>query len=192
MRKHKAFTLAEVLLVLAIIGVIAAVTIPATMQQSAEKKYAALAKKAVSTIQNAIDLKLTYVPTKPTAHGNNLFTWLTSGEEFGYSTLKVTEQNGTAVQTPDGMVFYNWSVNTDSDAKLGIVASIHVDLNGAEGPTKTTIDTAAGAIQATQWDTRAYDVIRLELTKEGAIVGRAINWSSVASTSRAERYLNSK
>ena len=40
------------------IGVIAAVTIPAIMQQSSEKKFSALAKKARSTIQNAIDLKI--------------------------------------------------------------------------------------------------------------------------------------
>ena len=63
--KKSAFTLAEVLLVLAIIGVIAAVTIPAIMQQSSEKKFSALAKKAQSTLQNAINLKLATTPIGP-------------------------------------------------------------------------------------------------------------------------------
>lgn len=192
MRKFKAFTLGEVLVTLAIIGVISAVTIPATMQQSAEKKYAAQAKKALSTLQNAIDLKLTYVPTRPTSHGNNVLAWLMAGSDFGYDTLKAVRQNGRAIQTPDGMVYYNWTSDPSPGSKLGVVATFHIDLNGAEGPTNTTLNDVNSKISNAQWDLRAYDIIRLELTEDGTIVGRPRHWSAVASTSRAERYLNSK
>ena len=87
MNKKSAFTLAEVLLVLAIIGVIAAVTIPAIMQQSSEKKFSALAKKSLSTLQNAIDLKLATTPIGPGDMGVGLLQWLIDGEEDGTSTL---------------------------------------------------------------------------------------------------------
>ena len=54
----KAFTLAEVLLVLAIIGVIAALTVPNLVTSNMDKKYVALAKKAQTTLQQAIDTKM--------------------------------------------------------------------------------------------------------------------------------------
>ncbi len=109
--KKTAFTLAEVLLVLAIIGVIAAVTIPAIMQQSSEKKFAALAKKAQSTLQNAIDLKIASVPMGAAEHVE-ILQWLLDGEEDGTSTLKAikrdSDTNAAVIQTPDGMIFYSY------------------------------------------------------------------------------------
>lgn len=49
-----AFTLAEVLITLVIIGIIAAVTVPAIIQQTQKQEYVAGLKKAHSTLQNAL------------------------------------------------------------------------------------------------------------------------------------------
>lgn len=52
---HKAFTLAEVLITLGIIGVVASITIPTLMQNKFEQETSAKLKKAYSTLSNAYD-----------------------------------------------------------------------------------------------------------------------------------------
>ena len=193
MRKYKAFTLAEVLLVLSIIGVIAAVTVPATMQQSAEKKFATLTKKSISTIQNAVDLKLTLVPTNPTDHGNNIFKWQLAGEAFGHSTLKAAASNNsvTTIQTPDGMIYnmstYDCDNTVNKNNKLGCDYYFYVDLNGSEGPTKSTVNGIGGGTGQ-----RDYDVIFYAMFKDGKIDIQRV-WSSGANAEernkRTKKYL---
>ena len=58
MRKNKsfAFTLAEVLITLAIIGVVAAITLPSLIQKHQEKEFATRTKKLYSDIGNALIL----------------------------------------------------------------------------------------------------------------------------------------
>ena len=56
MNKKSGFTLAEVLVTLMIIGVIAAMTIPSLMQSTAQQEYKAAFKKAVSMINQAVTL----------------------------------------------------------------------------------------------------------------------------------------
>ena len=53
MKKKKAFTLAEVLITLGIIGVVAALTLPAIVQKNYEKETVARVKKAYSILQQA-------------------------------------------------------------------------------------------------------------------------------------------
>ena len=53
MKKRNAFTLAEVLITLGIIGVVAALTLPATVQKQHEKVIIARVKKAYSIMQQA-------------------------------------------------------------------------------------------------------------------------------------------
>ena len=181
MNKKSAFTLAEVLLVLAIIGVIAAVTIPAIMQQSSEKKFSALAKKSLSTLQNAIDLKLATTPIGPGDMGVGLLQWLIDGEEDGTSTLKVikkdNEDNPIAIQTPDGMIYYARITQTCSTAStktrpLGcLLFHFVVDLNGADGPTKTTVENAETLLYNISSDNKAYDVIRLMISGNTRVKG---------------------
>lgn len=193
--KKQAFTLAEVLLVLAIIGVIAAVTIPAVMQQSSEKKFAALAKKMQSTLQNAIDLKIATVPIGPGDMGVGLFQWLIDGEEDGTNTLKVAKvnsnTNASVIQTTDGMIFYVTVGATCSTAstptkKLGCRSSVYVDLNGSEGPTKTTVDNLAD-LKTTDTG-KAYDVIYVNVTEEGYIKpGVTVSTGGYSLTKRAAR-----
>lgn len=56
MKKNKAFTLAEVLITLGIIGVVAAMTIPTLMQKVDERETVSKLKKFYSTIQRAYSL----------------------------------------------------------------------------------------------------------------------------------------
>src|SRR5574344_281999 len=53
-----AFTLAEVLIVLGIIGVVAAMTIPVLMQRAGERETVTKLKKAYSTLSNAYNLAI--------------------------------------------------------------------------------------------------------------------------------------
>ena len=64
-RKCKAFTLAEVLITLVIIGVVAAMTVPTITANSNKEASKAQFKKAVSTINSALQktvLDLGFVP----------------------------------------------------------------------------------------------------------------------------------
>ena len=56
MNKKSGFTLAEVLVTLMIIGVIAAMTIPSLMQSTAQQEFRAAYKKATSMINQAVTL----------------------------------------------------------------------------------------------------------------------------------------
>ena len=58
MKKEKAFTLAEALIVLVIIGVIAALTVPAVLISTEQNEYKTAFKKAVSTINEAIQMSI--------------------------------------------------------------------------------------------------------------------------------------
>ena len=56
MKKMKGFTLAEVLTTLMVIGVVAALTIPALMNNTGDRQYKAQYKKALSVLENAISM----------------------------------------------------------------------------------------------------------------------------------------
>jgi len=58
MMKEKGFTLAEALIVLVIIGVIAALTIPAVLINTEQNEYKTAFKKAVSSINEAVQLNI--------------------------------------------------------------------------------------------------------------------------------------
>ena len=194
--KKSAFTLAEVLLVLAIIGVIAAVTIPAVMQQSSEKKFAALAKKAQSTLQNAIDLKFATVPIGPGDMGFGLLQWLIDGEEDGTNTLKAAKtdnaSNARTIQTPDGMIIHlthGQTCNTASTNtnRIPCYTEIYIDLNASDGPTNTTVNNAATTLTASGYSNKtAYDTIILIAATDGKI--RPCAGGSLVCT-RAMKYL---
>ena len=197
--KKYAFTLAEVLLVLAIIGVIAAVTIPAIMQQSSEKKFSALSKKAVSTLQNAINLKIATVPIGPGDMRASLFGWLLDGDEDGTNTLKGVDTNAssTVLQTPDGMIFYEWhdTVCTTASTRtniLGCTFWVMVDLNGSDAPTKSTVDNAATLIMSVASGAKAkqaYDIIYFSFKNNG-IMDTNFSTSYTEPLNRAKKYLS--
>lgn len=136
--KKGAFTLAEVLLTLAIIGVVAAMTVPSLMTSTEDKKLAAGAKKAYNTLQNAVTLKQAQTDLTPADATDGLMKFLTGDGAIGdkVQVLKVTEGKTTnLVQTPDGIVY----VSGDGACGTGEIDStsyctVVVDVNGVEGP----------------------------------------------------------
>ncbi|MCQ2789045.1 MAG: type II secretion system GspH family protein [bacterium] len=92
-RRKNAFTLAEVLITLGIIGVVAAMTVPTLVGQTGEQEYKTGLKKAVSTINQAVqlnyvqdgsDFSLLSSSTKNAASSDNL---------FGLFSLRLNVQN---------------------------------------------------------------------------------------------------
>ena len=54
--QHNAFSLAEVLITLAIIGVVAALTVPGLLQDTNDAQYKAAAKEAYSILNQALNM----------------------------------------------------------------------------------------------------------------------------------------
>lgn len=148
-KKITAFTLAEVLLTLVIIGVVAALTVPTVKDHSDEVKYVAATKKALSTISaatTAIELK----------HGDGVF-WKFDDEKTidwykesmnlvppdpdktsWQRTNFAGASEGNFVMTflgADGMA---WSLGT-GDYPCGGGAAI-VDVNGPQPPNVIGLD----------------------------------------------------
>ncbi len=153
--KKGAFTLAEVLLTLAIIGVVAAMTVPSLMTSTEDKKLSAAAKKAYNTLQNAITLKQAQTDLTPAdTTGTSLMDFLTGKSSDNVQVLKYTEMSGQVVQTPDGiiMVSHGSQCGTGEANESGEFATtkcyVTVDVNGSEGPNFSGVtagQTAAGA-----------------------------------------------
>lgn len=138
----KAFTLAEVLISLMIMGVVSALTIPQLKSHSDEQKYVALAQKAYNTIVNATTLA-------ETKYGE--FQFWDSGKVIDYykSVMEIQPHSGTLSSTLDGVgggdrqtVSYSfmtadgfyWMVSP------GATSTFLVDVNGIQPPNIVGID----------------------------------------------------
>ena len=166
--KKLGFTLAEVLITLVIIGVIAAMTVPTLMQNTNSQEFRSALKKAISTVNQALTLH--YALTSQTANdysnGSNLMTGLFTQRlsvlqnSVGTTDLKFT--NTTACQgavfvTADGIMYCinsDFSNNTGTDSDTSPCNSYNtkpctgsggagkpnmwIDVNGKKGPDKIT------------------------------------------------------
>ena len=118
----KAYTLAETLLTLMIIGVIAAITIPSLKNDAEERKFVSLTQKAFNTISDAT----TRVETK---HGNSEF-WQWSAYATGNDayTDDETKKNGGPNLVRS---WYKEVMNVDNGIKLSDSWGIAInDLTG--------------------------------------------------------------
>ncbi len=136
MNKKSGFTLAEVLVTLMIIGVIAAMTIPSLMQNTAQQEYKAGFKKAVSMLNQAVTLNYALDGEDATSFQNeNIFHMLTKRLNV-MSTF-----NGDTIYTADGMKLVAGKGNgcqTDNNKIDGYCSVVEVDVNGPKGPNKLT------------------------------------------------------
>lgn len=160
-QKHKAFTLAEVLITLGIIGVIAALTIPTLIQQKQKQETVTKLQKVYTTLVQAV--------TSSEAENGNSAEWdwgdnITTTESFdtywapylkiikycdnysicGYKTnsdllsiqnesrFVVVDNHGRTVMLADGTLF--------KTLYSGTVKAIFVDINGPQGPNKYNRD----------------------------------------------------
>ena len=114
--KLKAFTLAEVLITLAIIGVVVALSIPAVVSNSQQQEFKTGLRKAVSVLNSAITMNMALDGESPYDNANT-FAYLQKHmsimksttelyKEF-YVTAKNSENrmNNAAFYTTDGMRF---------------------------------------------------------------------------------------
>ncbi len=150
--KRSGFTLAEVLIVLVILGIIASMTVPSLMQNANQTVFVTGVGKAYSTLNNAIQLASVQngvVPGDATLTGSaatyisNLFR----------PVMKVSKYNAgeSCFTTQDGMVYCIGNVvngancsfmpnNTAANTEpANSCAQITVDVNGlTKGPNRNT------------------------------------------------------
>ena len=84
----KAFTLAEVLITLAIIGVVAALSIPAVISNSQQQEFKTGLRKAVSVLNSAITMNMALDGESPYDNAN-LFGYLMKHMSLTRSTTDI-------------------------------------------------------------------------------------------------------
>ena len=142
MNKKSGFTLAEVLVTLMIIGVIAAMTIPSLMQSTSQQEYKAAFKKAVSMINQAVTLNYALDGRDGTDYQGTFFFDLMT------QRLNVMSSDAPTLYTADGMYFRaedgegTCTVAGGGDTS-NVCAYVTVDVNGVKGPNKPTDSTEA-------------------------------------------------
>ena len=126
----KGFTLAEVLITLAIIGVVAALTIPSVIVKTQQQEFKTGAKKAISVLSQAIQLtevKDGYTPftDNPAAQADFIDALMNN------MNIVKTDDSGNApvFYTADGM---RYEIVYMSSGEIDFIA----DVNGDKGPTK--------------------------------------------------------
>ena len=137
MRKNKAFTLAETLVVMGIIGVVAALTIPNLSSSTANKENVARVQKAYSTINEAFE--------RVQAEYGNIQRWPL--RDFGWDGNNATDFFANRMSE-----YLKVSKNCARNANQGCMASSVKLLNG-------TSTTSSGYFAVTDADTSAYKMI---------------------------------
>ena len=114
--KKKAFTLAEVLITLAIIGVVAAISIPSVISNSQQQEFKTGLRKAVSVLNSAITMNMAIDGETPYDNAN-LFGYMMKhmavmesttniqGKYFISSSSSSGGSSNAAFYTTDGMRF---------------------------------------------------------------------------------------
>lgn len=156
----KGFTLAEVLITLVIIGVIAAMTIPTLMNSTNQQEFRVGLKKAISAVNQAVSLNYALEgksigDTDLNSSANvvtNLFqkrmsviSTATSDVAFATSS-DVTPSTDNVFYTADGMRYainVSGSATFDTDANEYYYGYLLIDVNGDKGPNSLTTDAKA-------------------------------------------------
>ena len=154
----KGFTLAEVLITLVIIGVIAAMTIPTLMNSTNQQEFRVGLKKAVSALNQAMSLNYaldgkvigdTDLTTTAQVVDNlfkkrmSVISTGTSSAAFATSTAVANSGTDGIFYTADGMRFQLTGVTgtalgaQDGENYYGYIV---IDVNGEKGPNTVTTD----------------------------------------------------
>lgn len=108
MKIKKGFTLAEALLTMTVIGVVAILTIPSVIHNYKEAQYKLGMKKAIKALNESIALNVAMGRKTPlkTNENNDLFEYLQQSMSVVKSTDSLTyRKNSKAFYTKDGMRF---------------------------------------------------------------------------------------
>ena len=157
MMKKNGFTLAEVLITLAIIGVVATLTLPALMTNTAEQQSITAFKKLINTLteagqmnaaMNGFDFSISTTGTKgDSADSGTISMWAlfddrlqvnekTSGVGFTNHAKEADDMcKGTnTIVLRDNTAICLQGMKTDSNANNDVYWNIYVDTNGMKGP----------------------------------------------------------
>ena len=104
--KQKAFTLAEVLITLAIIGVVAALSIPAVISNSQQQEFKTGLRKAVSVLNSAITMNMALDGESPYDNANT-FGYLMKHMSVIKSTLELAKEFVVAKNGSEGSSGYD-------------------------------------------------------------------------------------
>lgn len=168
MNKKSGFTLAEVLVTLMIIGVIAAMTIPSLMQSTAQQEYKAAFKKAMSMVNQAVTLNYALDGEDGTDFTGESFYDLMVKRLNVMSSIS----GDKAVYTADGMYFRaaasGGGLSAASCAVEGgggtnnVCSVVTIDVNGMKGPNKPTDATS-----------KVYDIFTIAVYPQKALPATA-------------------
>jgi prepilin-type N-terminal cleavage/methylation domain-containing protein len=153
--KKLGFTLAEVLITLAIIGVVAAMTIPALVGSTNQQEYKTALKKAVAVINQAITMSIALDGTNAAQYPG--FGGTESGDLANYFKNRLNiVANGPDINsfyTADGTLYRfvkkgatkcdASGTTTTTDVALANCYAL-VDINGAKGPNTISAGSQAG------------------------------------------------
>ena len=143
------FTLAEVLITLVIIGVIAAMTVPTLMNNTNSQEFRSALKKAISSINQAIEREYavdgnTLGDIEQANLLSDVFKQNLQVIEDSYSISKGDLSGQSAFVTADGMFFVinGFTPGSCDFENEDVCGSIYVDVNGEKGPNKKTTTSA--------------------------------------------------
>ena len=114
---RKAFTLAEVLITLAIIGVVAALTIPSVISNSQQQEFKTGLRKAVSVLNSAITMNMAIDGETP-YDNSNLFGYLIKHMAIMETTSRMVGKYFTIA--PNGYNWDNWAFYTTDGMRFEV------------------------------------------------------------------------
>ena len=135
MKNTRGFTLAEVLVTLAVIGVVAALTIPTLMSSSNEKQAKTAVKKATSILNQALTMSIAEEGVGASSTNNSLDL---QGLFANYMSILSYDNTNDRFTSADGMTytFYKNSSNNctaETDNQPPANCMVEVDINGSSG-----------------------------------------------------------
>lgn len=139
MQKRKGFTLAEVLITLSIIGVVAALTIPAITASTNQSRARASVKKAVSVLNQALTLSIAQDGVSANSVSANSQELANIFLGYLSSLSNTTNTTTPSITTADGMTytFYHTTATGCSSPADNLIDAatciVEVDINGESG-----------------------------------------------------------
>lgn len=168
MKKSSAFTLAEVLITLAIIGVVAAMTIPGVIVRTNQQEFKTGYKKAISVLNQAITMNLAMDNESPEDIASNadLIEYLM--RRMNVIQSDVTAGTNKAFYTADGFRF-EVPTSAAGDCTADDPCIIAVDVNGDRGPISKTERTKITTGYPKSTDANTIDFLAIMITDTSAL-----------------------
>ena len=123
--KKSAFTLAEILISLMILGVIASLTIPSLIQNTQKKEQVVQIKKGLSMINQAISMNYALTSEDLSDIKGGSATSTPTIQDLFKKRLSVVAGGGSSdsyVRTQDGLTYY-WQASTTHNTECGVTGA---------------------------------------------------------------------